>query len=59
MTHSECNREDIISIYYSIRTHSARPLQARDTNTLIKSAASLLGLDKKGFPPEAVSSHYL
>jgi hypothetical protein len=28
-------------------------------NTLIKSAVSLLGLDKKGFPPASVSSHSL
>jgi hypothetical protein len=59
MNHSECNAEDIISTYHSPRTRSTRPLQARDMNTLIKSAVSLLGLDKKGFPPASVSSHSL
>jgi hypothetical protein len=59
MNHPECNDQDIISTYYSPRTRSARPLQAGDMNTLIKSAVSLLGLDKKGFPPASVSSHSL
>jgi hypothetical protein len=59
MTHPECNAEDIISTYYSSRTRSARPLQAGDINKMIKTAVSLLGLDKKGFPPEVVSSHSL
>jgi hypothetical protein len=43
----------------STRTHSARPLQARYINALTKSGVSLLGLDKKGFPPESVSSDSL
>jgi len=59
MNHPECNEEDIISTYYSPRTRSARPLQGGDINKMIKTAVSLLGLDKKGFPPEAVSSHSL
>jgi hypothetical protein len=59
MNHPECTEEDIISTYYSPRTRSARPLQSRDINTMIKSAVSLLGLDKKGFPPASVSSHSL
>ena len=59
MDHPECSDTDIISTYYSTRTRTARPLQAGDINTLIKSAVSLLGLDKKGFPPDAISSHSL
>jgi hypothetical protein len=59
MNHPECTDEDIISTYYSPRTRSARPLQAGDIITLIKSAVALLGLDKKGFPPASVSSHSL
>ena len=59
MHQSDCTAEDIISTYYSPRTRSARPLQARNMNVLIKSAVSLLGLDKKGFPPASVSSHSL
>ena len=59
MNHPECNEDDIISTYYSPRTRSARPLQAGDINKMIKTTVSLLGLDKKGFPPEAVSSHSL
>jgi hypothetical protein len=59
MAHPECNDQDIISTYYSSRTRSARPLQASDINTLVKTAVSYLGLAKKGFPPESVSSHSL
>jgi hypothetical protein len=59
MNHPECTNKDIINTYYSPRTRSARPLQAGDMNKLIKSAVSLLGLDKKGFPPASVSSHLL
>jgi hypothetical protein len=59
MDHPDCTETDIISTYYSTRTRTARPLQAGDINTLIKSAVSLLGLDKKGFPPDAFSSHSL
>jgi hypothetical protein len=61
MNHPECNQEDIISTYFSPRTHSGRPLRAGDINRMIKTAVSLLGLDKKGgFPSaEAVSSYSL
>ena len=59
MNHTECTDTDIISTYYAAQTRSARPLQAQDMNKLVKSAVSLLGLDKKGFPPAAVSSHSL
>jgi hypothetical protein len=55
MDHPECTEEDIISTYYSTRTHSAAcPLQVGNINTLITTAVSLLGLDNKGFPREAV-----
>jgi hypothetical protein len=59
MSHPECTEESIISTYYSTRTRSARPLQASDINTMIKTAVCLLGLDKKGFPPASISSHSL
>jgi hypothetical protein len=59
MSHPECAATSIISTYYSPHTKTARPLQSTDINKLIKSAVVLLGLDKKGFPPEWVSSHSL
>jgi hypothetical protein len=59
MSHSECTEKDIISTYISPITKEARPLQSGDINKLIKNAVVLLGLDKKGFPPESVSSHSL
>jgi hypothetical protein len=59
MNHPQCFADDIISTYFSDRTKQTRPLQSSDMNTLIKTAVCLLGLDKKGFPPESVSSHSL
>jgi hypothetical protein len=59
MSHPNCTETNIISTYYSPHTKSARPLQSGDINTLIKTTVSILGLDKKGFPPSAVSSHSL
>jgi hypothetical protein len=50
---------DIISTYFSSTTNTARPLQSGDINKLVKKAVVLLGLDKKGFPPDSVSSHSL
>ena len=50
---------DIISTYYSPAAKGPRPLQAGDINKIVKSAVRALHLDKKGFPPEAVSSHSL
>jgi hypothetical protein len=59
MTHPECKETDIISTYFSPVSKSARPLQSSDINKLIKKAVVMLGLDKKGFPPDSVSSHSL
>ena len=50
---------DIISTYYSPHKQALRPLQAGDINKLVKTTVTVLGLDKKGFPPTAVSSHSL
>lgn len=59
MAHPKCTDHNIISTYFSPITKAARPLQSSDMNKLIKKAVVLLGLDKKGFPPESVSSHSL
>ena len=59
MSHSPCTDQDIISTYISPITKEARPLQSSDINKIIKSTVGLLGLDKKGFPPDSVSSHSL
>ena len=59
MSHSTCSDQDIISTYVPTTTHRPRALQAGDINTMIKTAVRALHLDKKGFPPEAVSSHSL
>jgi hypothetical protein len=59
MSHSQCTNQDIISSYHSAQTKCPRVLQAGNINTMVKSAVRSLGLDKKGFPPEAVSSHSL
>jgi integrase len=59
MTHPQCKATDIISTYYSPTSKRPRPLQSSDINTMIKSAVRALHLDKKGFPPESVSSHSL
>jgi integrase len=59
MTHPQCTALDIISTYYSPTAKCPRPLQSSDINTMIKSAVRALQLDKKGFPPESVSSHSL
>jgi hypothetical protein len=59
MDHPQCTDQNIISTYFSPITKSARPLQLSDINKLIKKAIILLGLDKKGFPPDSVSSHSL
>jgi hypothetical protein len=59
MNHPECFATDIISTYYSDRAKQTQPLQAGDINKLVKTAVCLLGLDKKGFPPECISSHSL
>jgi hypothetical protein len=58
-SHPQCSPTDIISTYYSIPSKRPRPLQAYDINRIIKTAVRALKLDKKGFPPEAVSSHSL
>jgi hypothetical protein len=59
MSHPQCTEDDIISTYHSPQAKRPRVLQAGDINTMIKSAVRSLHLDKKGFPPEAVSSHSL
>jgi hypothetical protein len=41
MTHPACNAEDILSTYYSLRTRSARSLQAGDINKMIKTAVKV------------------
>jgi hypothetical protein len=58
-SHPKCTESDIISTYFSAASKRACPLQAHDINTIIKTAVRALKLDKKGFPPEAVSSHSL
>jgi hypothetical protein len=58
-THPDCSATDIISTYVSGPSKRARPLQAHDMNSIVKTAVRALKLDKKGFPPEAVSSHSL
>jgi hypothetical protein len=59
LTIPKCTNLDIISTYYSPAAKGPRPLQAGDINKIVKSAVRALHLDKKGFPPEAVSSHSL
>jgi hypothetical protein len=59
MNHPQCKATDIISTYYSLTSKCPRPPQSSDINTIIKSAVHALQLDKKGFPPESVSSHSL
>jgi hypothetical protein len=59
MNNPSCTPEDIISTYQSSRARRPLPLQASDMNTMVKTAVRALQLDKKGFPPNAVSSHSL
>jgi hypothetical protein len=59
LSHPDGKPDDIISTYYSPHAHAMRPLQAGDINKLVKASVVVLGLDKKGFPPTAVSSHSL
>jgi hypothetical protein len=59
MTNPLCTDNDIISTYYSSISKRPRPLQAGNINTIVKTAVRALHLDKKGFPPESVSSHSL
>jgi hypothetical protein len=59
MSHPQCSATDIISTYYSPHAHRPLALQPGDINTAIKITVRAIGLDKKGFPPNSVSSHSL
>jgi hypothetical protein len=59
MSTAQCSATDIISTYYSPTTKHPCPLQSSDIKSMIKSVVRALNLDKRGFPPEAMSSHSL
>jgi hypothetical protein len=59
LSHPESSGTDIISTYYSPHKRTLHLLQAGDINKLVKTTVTILGLDKKGFPPAVVSSHLL